>query len=66
MKFTFTQDWGSNKAGTTENLPNQLANMLQSQGYGKIDGMKTEAKTVAKQDAQEVPNEAPKSKAKPS
>jgi hypothetical protein len=66
MKFKFNQNWGSNKAGTTANVPKQLANMLQGQGIGEIEGGKKEVKPVAKSEVKEVPNETPKSKAKQS
>lgn len=82
MKFTFTQNWNSNKAGSTENLPNQLANMLESQGYGKKEsavivkngvelkgdlGRMVEKKDgVYFEEPKEETKEVPKSNAKPS
>lgn len=66
MKFTFTKNWNSNKAGSTENLPAQLANMLEEQGYGKIEGAKKHVKEKPKTEAVEETKEVPKSNAKPS
>lgn len=66
MKFTFTQNWNSNKVGDSENIPKQLAEMLQKQGYGKIDDNVKKYVNPKKSEAKEFPNEAPKSNAKPS
>lgn len=73
MKFKFNQNWKSQKAGETYELPKQLANELAGKGIGEILNIpkanlegETGAKVVSKRASKEVPNETPKSNAKPS
>lgn len=65
MKFKFNQNWKSQKAGETLDIPKQLANELAGKGVGEIVGQEGKAKKTTSQ-VKEVPNETPKSNAKPS